>query len=255
VVGGAVVLDTLEAFLLMETGILPVAYGPLADIDQALLERTSTETFCPFKGTASYWSVNGVDDALWAYENPISDAPWLSGMAALDRFKIDHYLVEEDRVFGPHLRDPYTRVDVHESSRAAVVAVAGVVVARTARPKLLFETGLPVRVYIPPADVVAGVLEPSPKREQCPYKGESTYRHVRAGDTLVEDVCWSYETPLPDASRAQGHVAFHDERDDVTVETQPALTDAGATPQPRHQAHGASDAQAAPTSSPVGPAR
>jgi len=66
VVGGAVVLDTLEAFLLMETGILPVAYGPLADIDQALLERTSTETFCPFKGTASYWSVNGVDDALWA---------------------------------------------------------------------------------------------------------------------------------------------------------------------------------------------
>lgn len=218
VVGGAVVLDTLDAFLLMETAILPVAYAPLKDFDQTLLERTDTSTFCPFKGTASYWSVNGVEDALWAYEDPIADASWLTGMAALDRFKVDHYFVEEDRVFGPHLRDPYTRVDVHESSRAATVTVAGVVVARTTRPKLLFETGLPVRVYVPPADVAPGVLEPSAKREQCPYKGESTYWHVRTGDVHVEDACWTYETPLPDASRVQGHVAFHDERDEITVE-------------------------------------
>ncbi len=216
VVAGRVALDTVGGSLLMETGILPVAYAPLADFVPDLLERSDTSSFCPFKGTCSYWSVAGVADALWAYEDPIDTAPWLRGLAALDRFKIDHFLVEEDRVFGPHLRDPYTRVDVHDSARTAVVRVGGVEVARTQRPKLLFETGLPVRVYVPPADIATGVLEPSPTRAQCPYKGESTYWHVRAGSGLAEDACWTYETPLPEAIRIQGHAAFAGE--DVEID-------------------------------------
>lgn len=216
VVGGALVLDSVEAFLLMETALLPIAYAPLDDFDHALLERTTTSTYCPFKGHASYWTVAGVTDALWAYESPIESAPWLAGMAALDRFKIDHFIVEEERVFGPHLRDPYTRVDVHDSSRTAVVTVAGVEVARTDRPKLLFETGLPLRVYVPPAAIAPGVLRPSATRQQCPYKGESTYWDVRAGDRVVADACWSYETPLPDARPVQGHYAF--EGDEVAID-------------------------------------
>lgn len=216
VVAGRQVLDTVRAGLLMETGILPVAYAPLEDFDASLLERTGTSTHCPFKGDCSYWSVNGVQDALWGYEDPIDGAPWLRGLVALDRWKIDHFLVEEDRVFGPHLRDPYTRVDVHDSARTAVVRVAGVEIARTARPRLVFETGLPVRVYVPPADVAPGVLEPSTTRMECPYKGRSTYWHVRAGDRLVQDACWSYETPLEGVLRIQGHHAFAG--DEVEVE-------------------------------------
>ncbi|WP_372789592.1 DUF427 domain-containing protein [Paraconexibacter sp.] len=208
VVAGRLAADTLGASLLMETGLLPVAYVPFPDVDRSLIERTDTSTSCPFKGECSYWSVAGVPDALWAYEHPIETAPWLAGLAAFDRFKIEHFLVEEDRVFGPHLRDPYTRVDVHDSARTAVVTVAGVEVARTRRPRLLFETGHPVRVYVPPADVAIGALVPSSTRAQCPYKGESTYWHVRAGDRVVQDACWSYETPLPEAARVQGHAAF-----------------------------------------------
>jgi uncharacterized protein (DUF427 family) len=216
VVAGALVLDTLDGFLLMETGLLPVAYAPLRDFDAAALQRTETTSHCPFKGDASYWSVAGVSDALWAYENPIASAPWLAGMAALDRFKIDHFLVEEERVFGPHLRDPYTRIDVHESSRTAVITVAGVQIARTTRPKLLFETGLPLRVYVPPGDIVPGALRPSPTRRQCPYKGMSTYWNAVAGDTLIADAGWSYETPLLEALRIQGHFAF--DHPDVTID-------------------------------------
>jgi uncharacterized protein (DUF427 family) len=68
-VGDTVVLDTTGAHLLHETGILPVAYVPIADIDESLLERTETTTHCPFKGDASYWSLRVGDDvredAVW----------------------------------------------------------------------------------------------------------------------------------------------------------------------------------------------
>jgi len=92
------------------------------------------------------------------------------------------------------------------------VGVDGRVVARCERPKLLFETGLPARVYIPRSDVAPGVLGASEKRAVCPYKGHSHYWSV-AG---VEDAAWTYEAPLPDAIKVQGHVCFDDER--VAVE-------------------------------------
>jgi uncharacterized protein (DUF427 family) len=206
-VGDRVVLDTTRAKLLYETGIKPVPYVPLEDFDQSLLERTDHSTHCPFKGDASYWSVRAGDDvvenAVWAYEEPLPDSPWLRGYGSLYWEKATDWFVEEERAFG-HLRDPFHRVDVHESSRPVTVTAGGRVVARSQRPKLLFETGLPLRVYIPRADVAAGVLAPSDTRTICPYKGEATYWSV-AG---IADAAWSYETPLPEAMKAQDHVSF-----------------------------------------------
>ena len=98
------------------------------------------------------------------------------------------------------LRDPYHRVDVHESSRPVTVTAGGGVVARSERPKLLFETGLAARVYLPRADVAAGVLAPAEKRTICPYKGEASYWSV-AG---IADAAWSYEAPLPEAIKVRG---------------------------------------------------
>jgi uncharacterized protein (DUF427 family) len=217
VVGGQIVLDTVDARLLHETGLLPVAYAPLSDFDPAALERTATSTHCPFKGDASYWSVRGVEDALWAYEEPLERASWLAGYAALDRSKVDAWFVEDDRLFGPHLRDPYVRVDVHESSRPVVVRAAGTVVARSVRPKLLFETGHPPRAYVPFTDVITGVqLLTSEKRTQCPYKGEASYWHVRTAEGEYPDAAWSYETPLAEVLKIQGHLSF--EGKNVSVE-------------------------------------
>jgi uncharacterized protein (DUF427 family) len=206
-IGNRVVLDTTRANLLYETGILPVPYVPLEDFDHSLLERTDHSTHCPFKGDASYWSVRVdgelVENAVWTYEDPLPAAPWLAGYGALYWNKASAWFVEEEPVFS-HLRDPFHRVDVHESSRPVTVTANGRVVAHSQRPKLLFETGLPMRVYVPRADVTAGVLVRSDKRTTCPYKGESTYWSV-AG---IADAAWSYETPLPEAMRAQGHVSF-----------------------------------------------
>ncbi|MEO5608947.1 MAG: DUF427 domain-containing protein [Ornithinibacter sp.] len=49
-------------------------YFPLASVDQEVLRPSSTQSVCPWKGTASYWSleVDGQSntDAAWVYREP-----------------------------------------------------------------------------------------------------------------------------------------------------------------------------------------
>jgi uncharacterized protein (DUF427 family) len=216
VFNGETVVDSRRAKLLHETGLLPVYYFPEEDLRHDLLEPTDHSTHCPFKGDASYRSLRVGDrlleNAVWLYEEPIESAAWLAGHASLYWEKADAWFAEDERVFGP-LRDPYHRVDVAETSRAVRVTAGGKPIAETARAKLVFETGAPVRVYVPGADVAPGVLTPNQRRTVCPYKGEATYWDV--GEVAAG--AWSYETPLPDALGIRGHVSFDGEGIEVDV--------------------------------------
>ena len=60
-VGGAVVAKTDSALSLAEASYPVVQYIPLSDVDQSLLERTTTQSYCPYKGDASYFTVNTPD--------------------------------------------------------------------------------------------------------------------------------------------------------------------------------------------------
>jgi len=218
-VGASVVLDTTRAHLLHETGIPPVAYAPLEDFDAELLERTGTSTHCPFKGDASYWSLRVGDDlredAVWAYEQPIEQATWLRGFAALAFGRADSWRIEDEKLAG-RLRDPYHRVDVHQSSRPVRISVGDDVIAQSDHPVLLFETSVPVRAYVPRRDIVSGHMAPSPTTTHCPYKGDATHWHVHAGGEQFPDAAWSYELPIAEAMKIAGHVCVAAEG--ITVE-------------------------------------
>jgi uncharacterized protein (DUF427 family) len=76
---GHVVADTTRALTLREAGYPPVQYIPLDDVDQTLLAPSDTQTYCPYKGDASYYSITlpdgqdtegGLADAVWAYLQP-----------------------------------------------------------------------------------------------------------------------------------------------------------------------------------------
>jgi uncharacterized protein (DUF427 family) len=74
-VGETVVANSDHSLTLQESTYPAVQYIPLDDVDQDLLRRTDTTTYCPFKGDASYYSVqtpdgNTVTDAIWTYEQP-----------------------------------------------------------------------------------------------------------------------------------------------------------------------------------------
>jgi uncharacterized protein (DUF427 family) len=206
VIDGVTVLDTTRAKLLHESGIPPRVYAPIEDYAADALEPTDHTSFCPFKGDASYWTVAGRENALWGYEQPLDEASWLAGHAALFPHAVDIWLVEDERVVG-HVRDPFHRIDVLPSSRRVRILHDDQVLVDTDRAVLLFETGLPPRAYIARRDIDASI-EPASKQTSCPYKGEARYWTV-AG---VEDAAWSYEYPRPEADGIAGLLAFDPER-------------------------------------------
>ena len=162
--GGETVFDTTRAELLHETGLLPQVYVPQDDIRADLLRPTDHHTYCPFKGTASYWSVTAggqaAENAIWYYPDPNSESRWLQGYAGFYWDAMDEWYDEDERVEG-HIRDPYHRVDVRRSSRLVRVRLGDIVLAETRRPLLLSETGLPNRFYIPVDDVARTCSSPA----------------------------------------------------------------------------------------------
>jgi len=98
---------------------------------------------------------------------------------------------EEDEEVIVHPRDPYTRIDVLRSSRRVLVRFDGTVVADSTRPRMLIESGLPVRFYLPREDARTEMLEPSSTTTRCPYKGVAHYWSLRDGAVLEPDIVWT----------------------------------------------------------------
>jgi uncharacterized protein (DUF427 family) len=73
-----------RAVVLAETGLPPRYYLPRADVRTELLRPTSSQTTCPFKGDAAYWSAEVAgevhEDVVWSYESPIPEAAGIAGL-------------------------------------------------------------------------------------------------------------------------------------------------------------------------------
>jgi len=86
-VSGVTVARTDRALSLAESTYPVVQYIPIEDVDQALLRRTATQSYCPFKGEASYYGIqlpNGPaeTDIIWTYEQPYDAVREIAGHVA-----------------------------------------------------------------------------------------------------------------------------------------------------------------------------
>src|ERR671931_513520 len=145
-----------------------------------------------------------------------SDDPLLEGLVTVDWDAVDEWLEEDEQLVG-HPRDPYSRIDVRETSRHVKVTIRGETVAESRRAKVLFEAGLPPRWYFPREDVRMELLEDSDKQTTCAYKGFASYWSVGEED----DIAWTYLDPLQDALPVKGMVAFFNERVALEVDGEP----------------------------------
>lgn len=89
--------------------------------------------------------------------------------------RIEHSAItwfsEDERLLGPHPKDPYKRIETLPSSRKIRIEVEGVVVAESSQNVFLFETMLRPRYYLNPGSVKWDLLEESQTISYCPYKG------------------------------------------------------------------------------------
>jgi uncharacterized protein (DUF427 family) len=73
-VAGRVLADTRSALTLREADYPAVHYIPREDVDMTALQRVDHESYCPFKGDASYFSIPAAGErgvnAVWSYESP-----------------------------------------------------------------------------------------------------------------------------------------------------------------------------------------
>lgn len=216
--GGRPVVDSRATRMLHESGALPQWWFPREDVN--LLEPTD-RTEDDVKGRLRRYDLHLGDrvvrDAAYDVVEPADGLPDLSGLVAVNFGAVDRWQEEEDEVIG-HPRDPYHRVDTRRSAARVTVSVGGTVVAETRRPVKLFETGLPVRWYVPREDVDQRYLAPSLTRTICPYKGTASYHSVGVGATLVEDGAWYYPEPLGEALQARDHLSFDGDGVEVRVQ-------------------------------------
>jgi uncharacterized protein (DUF427 family) len=140
------------------------------------------------------------------------DDPDLAGYVVLD-FAAFEWL-EEDEPIVAHPHDPFHRIDILRSSRHVRIELDGRLLAESKEPMLLFETNLPVRFYLPRAQVVID-LEPSDTATYCAYKGRASYFSLQGGP---RDIAWYYREPLREAEPVRDFVSFFDERVDVVVD-------------------------------------
>jgi uncharacterized protein (DUF427 family) len=213
--GGAVVADSQTPLLVLESKHLPVYYFPFADVRTDFLVESPHRSLCPYKGEARYWHLQvgnrREENAVWAYMDPINNAAALQGHAAFYWNKIDRWLEEDEEVIR-HPRDPYHRVDVVRSYRTVEATLGGTVLAHCNSALFLFETGMPVRYYLPKSDIKMDLLVDSPTRTQCPYKGTARYWSAVINGRSWTDVAWSYEDPLPECPRIKGLMSFYSEK-------------------------------------------
>ena len=217
--GGATVIDTSRAIYVWEWPHYPQYYIPLADIDSgALIDEQRSQRLS--RGTVALHGLRVGESTrphcVRAFTE--SSLEGLVGRARVDWEALDAWFEEDEEVF-VHPRDPYTRVDALRSTRRVRVELEGLVLAESASPVMVFETGLPTRYYLNRTEIDFAHLLPTDTVTACPYKGRTSgYWSVRVGDELHADLAWCYDFPTRQLEPIAGLIAFYNEKLDILLD-------------------------------------
>jgi uncharacterized protein (DUF427 family) len=215
---GHLVADTLHPLLVWEIPYYPVYYLPLTDLRAELVD-TGKVDHSPSRGDGRVHDVRVGELVAPAAATTYPDSPieGLRDHVKLDWASMTSWFEEDEEVF-THPRSPYARIDILPSSRHVTVRVGDTVIADSARARVLHETGLPPRWYLPKVDVRMDLLSPSDTVTHCPYKGRASHLHGTVDGRQVDDIAWTYPYPLRESLEIAGLVSFYPDKVDLTVD-------------------------------------
>jgi uncharacterized protein (DUF427 family) len=90
--GDRVIADTTHPLALYESGFAPRWYVPRADVDETALIPARGQTFCPYKGLASYYDIAGAHRAAWSYQDAWPEVRRISGLISFEPDKTEVHL-------------------------------------------------------------------------------------------------------------------------------------------------------------------
>jgi len=216
--GQELVLDTARPLLVWEVPYYPAYYVPVGDV-RAELVATGEVEHSPSRGDADLYDVKVARATAPGAARRHRDSPIeeLRDLVHVKWSAMEEWLEEDEPVY-THPRDPYTRVDILASSRHVRVEIDGVTIAESTAPRILFETGLLPRYYLPLTDVRMDLLRSSDSETHCPYKGTASYWSVDTGRAEHRDIVWTYRFPLPESQKIAGLACFYTEKVDLFVD-------------------------------------
>jgi len=90
--GGHVIADTQQPLVLYESGFAPRWYVRREDIAESFLQPVEAQTFCPYKGLASYYDIGERKRAAWSYVGAWPEVARVRNLVSFEPDKIDVYL-------------------------------------------------------------------------------------------------------------------------------------------------------------------
>jgi uncharacterized protein (DUF427 family) len=215
--GGAWIADSEDVVLLHEPGRYPVAYFPLGDVADGVLEPSGDTSRHADLGVTSWYTVrvgeHSTPRAAWQHTELPGHASDLKGRVAFGWRAMDAFYEEDERIAG-HAADPYHRIDIRQTSRHLVIRDQDRVIADSGRPLVLYESGFAPRWYVPRADVDESALTAAEGQTFCPYKGLCSYYNI--GD--ARRAAWSYQDPWTEVGRISGLISFEPDKVEVSLD-------------------------------------
>ena len=104
---------------------------------------------------------------------------------------------------------------VQPCGRRVRIELGGILVADSTAALRVLETSHPPTIYVPPADIAPGCLEPAEGSSFCEWKGAATYLDVVANGRRERRAAWTYPDPVRRYAALRDHVAFHPSRMDA----------------------------------------
>ena len=200
---GVYIVDTLGAKFIWEKPYYPTLFVP---------RSACCDKYFKDEGEHLRINVNGRTADATAYTSGELD-----GLVKIPFGAMDSWFEEDEEVF-VHFKDPYKRIDILPTSRHVQVFIGGTCVADTHAARLLLETSLVTRYYIPKTDVRIDLLRPTDYHTPCPYKGIASYYSVVLDGKTYENIVWWYPTPTMESAKITGLVCFYNEKVEIKVD-------------------------------------
>ncbi|KAI9825008.1 MAG: hypothetical protein M1819_006519 [Sarea resinae] len=222
------IVDTTSARHVWEHPYYPQFYLPVDSFKKGSLVRDDRTmmSFGPSDGGG-----NGTGDGAWfgsvkadggdyggvvGFEGERAKKWGLDGLVRVDFGGVDAWY-EEDQQIEVHPKDPYKRVDILPSTRHIRVQIDGQTIAESSACRFLFETGLPVRYYMPQTSVRISII-PESLRLSITETWAKGYYTVRVGSKDYRDVIWYYRYPTQESLQVAGYVCFYNEKVDIFID-------------------------------------